>query len=237
MSELATLGDVLLGIETGKSFQTTDRLARADELGVLKVSAVSWTAFRPDEAKAVVGHEPEAHHRVRKGDLLISRANTLELVGAVALVDRDYPNRLLSDKTLRLVLDTTRADATYLLYALRGYAARRHIELNATGTSDSMRNIAQSVIVSIPLGVLPSLEVQKSIAIDLSAKLLALEEARQAAKAQLAEIERLPARLLARISRKPPSSARCESTNLTICSGAGISRSTNSSQSITRNVW
>jgi len=197
MSETTTLGDVLLGIETGKSFQTTDRLARADELGVLKVSALSWTAFRPDEAKAVIGHEPEPHHRVKKGDLLISRANTLELVGAVVLVDRDYPNRLLSDKTLRLLLNTDFVDAHYLLFALRAAAARKHIELNATGTSDSMRNIGQGVITSIPLGSLPPLVVQRSVAAQLAARLSAVEDARRSATAQLAEIERLPARLLA----------------------------------------
>jgi len=47
MSEQMTLGDVLLGIEAGKSFQTSDVLAKGDELGVLKVSAVTWSAFLP----------------------------------------------------------------------------------------------------------------------------------------------------------------------------------------------
>ena len=50
-----SLGDVLAGIETGKSFQTSEVLARPDELGVLKVSAVSWSEFLPNEAKALMG--------------------------------------------------------------------------------------------------------------------------------------------------------------------------------------
>ena len=110
MSDQPTLGDVLLDIQAGKSFQTAEVLARPDELGVLKVSAVTWFDFQPDEAKALKGeYEPDVNHRVRKGDLLISRANTKEFVGAVVLVERDYQFRLLSDKTLRLVVDENRA--------------------------------------------------------------------------------------------------------------------------------
>ena len=60
-----------------------------------------------------------------------------------------------------------------------------------------MRNIGQGVITSIPLGSLPPLVVQRSVAAQLAARLSAVEEARKSAKAQLAEIERLPARLLA----------------------------------------
>ena len=190
MSEQSTLGDVLLGIEAGKSFQTTEVLAREHEMGVLKVSAVTWSAFRPDQAKVVIGYEPDERHRVRAGDLLISRANTRELVGAVVVVDKDYPQRILSDKTLRLVVDPQRADKSFLLYALRSATARAHIEEFATGSSDSMRNIGQSVITSIPL-VLPPLEEQQRIAARLKSQLAAVEEARQAAQAQLGEFIRL----------------------------------------------
>jgi type I restriction enzyme, S subunit len=198
MSEMVTLGDVLLGIEAGKSFQTSDQPARDHELGVLKVSAVTWTAFRPEEAKAVANYVPDERHRVKANDLLISRANTRELVGAVVLVDRDFPNRLLSDKTLRLIVDAERVDKSYLLFALRSAGARAHIEHFATGTSDSMRNIAQGVISSIPIK-LPALARQREIAARLKAELAAVEDARRAAEAQLREIERLPQRLLAQV--------------------------------------
>lgn len=190
MKNKAVLGEVLLGIETGKSFQTSERLAREDELGVLKVSAVTWSAFRPDEAKAVSSHEPEEHHRVKADDLLISRANTLELVGAVVLVDKPYPLRLLSDKTLRLVVDERRVDKGYLLYALRAKRARKHIEHNATGTSNSMRNIGQDTIVSIPV-VLPEISEQRRIARRLTDQLTAAQDAREPAQAIAREIAAL----------------------------------------------
>lgn len=190
MSKKSVLGDVLVGIETGKSFKTTEALARQDELGVLKVSAVTWTAFKPEEAKAVIDHEPEEHHRIRRDDLLISRANTKELVGAVVLVEKDYPFRLLSDKTLRLIIATERADKGYLLYALRSGPARAHIEHFASGANESMCNIAQGVITSIPI-VLPDIEEQRHIASDLKFQLFAVAEAREAAKNQIKELTNL----------------------------------------------
>lgn len=191
-----TLGDVLTRIEAGKSFQTTERLAASDEVGVLKVSAVTWADFRPQEAKATEGsYEPSPHHRVRKGDILITRANTKELVGAVVHVDADYPNRLLSDKTLRLVVDETRISHGFLLQALRMPDARKHIEGNATGTSDSMRNIAQDTIKAIPLP-LPPLAEQKRIESFLSVKARAIGIATSAASEELATIKSLPAALL-----------------------------------------
>ncbi len=193
------LGELLKGIESGKSFQTLERLADDGEMGVLKVSAVSWTEFRPSEAKAVdARHVPSDRHRVREGDLLMTRANTVELVGAVVRVDRGYPNRLLSDKTLRLVLDETRIHPDYLLQMLRMPEARKHIESNATGTSNSMRNISQDTIQSTPIPLLPLAHQQR-----LSRRLLeveaALSEVRQEARTQLSDIEDLPVRLVSQV--------------------------------------
>jgi type I restriction enzyme S subunit len=195
MSDQLTLCDVLLDIQAGRSFQTAEVLARPDELGVLKVSAVTWSDFQPDEAKALNGeYKPDASHRVRKGDLLISRANTKEFVGAVVLVDRDYPFRLLSDKTLRLVIDEDRASKEYVLFALRAPKARRHIERYATGTSDSMRNISQGVITSVPID-LPPLCDQRRIASCLKSQLAEADRARQAATVQREGAEALLAAL------------------------------------------
>ncbi len=193
----ATLDEVLINIQAGKSFQTAETLAGPDALGVLKVSAVTWTEFRPSEAKALRDtYDPADSHRVKNRDFIISRANTKEFVGAVVLVDRDYPNRLLSDKTLRLVVDENRVCKEYLLYALRTSMARRHIEHFATGTSDSMRNISQGTITSIPL-CLPELNEQRRLATQLKQRLKEVREVRTAVEAQLRDIEQLPNRILA----------------------------------------
>ena len=191
------LGNVLKGIETGRSFQTLERLAREDELGILKVSAVSWTNFQPHEAKAIATtHVPDERHRVKAGDLLMTRANTVELVGAVVRVGQDFPHRLLSDKTLRLLTNEALVCPSYLLQILRMPEARIHIEGNATGTSSSMRNISQDTIQATPIPLIP-LEAQRRFAQRLCEADAAVREAKSATQAQLSEIERLPARLLA----------------------------------------
>jgi type I restriction enzyme S subunit len=199
-----TLGDVLLDIQAGKSFQTAEVLARSDELGVLKVSAVTWTDFEPSEAKALKGdYQPADLHRVCRDDFIISRANTKEFVGAVVHVDQDYPFRLLSDKTLRLVIDEKRARKDFLLFALRSQHARKHIEHFATGTSDSMRNISHGVISSIPLH-LPDLEKQRETAALLKNRMVQVDQARQAARTQLREISSLAGAIVMDTIRNSP---------------------------------
>jgi len=84
------LGSVLERIEAGKSPKALDRPARNGELGVIKVSAVTWNSFLPEENKALpADYRVPEDIRVRRGDLLLSRANTTELVAAVVLVDAD----------------------------------------------------------------------------------------------------------------------------------------------------
>jgi type I restriction enzyme, S subunit len=189
------LSEYLESIEAGKSIQTTELIAKKDEVGVLKVSAVSWDRFQPNEAKSViVGYNPPDAHRVKKGDLIISRANTLELVGAVVLVEDDYPNRLLSDKTLRLI---TKSEiiAEYLLYILKLPEARKHIEENATGTSNSMRNISQKTICTIPIPQADE-DQQKAIIELMQLTRTELKKGETAIKLMLSDLNLLPNKLL-----------------------------------------
>lgn len=190
------LRDGLRAIEAGTSVQSLERPARDGEWGVLKVSAVSWGRFKADQNKAVPpGFVPKPHEHVRRGDLLISRANTQELAGAVVIV-RDAPERLmLSDKTLRLVLREDVLDSEYLEYAIRTRAARKFIEHNATGTSYSMRNISQETIRAIPVPA-PPVADQRRIAAALSRRLSEAERLAGRIQDELAAIEALPAALL-----------------------------------------
>ena len=193
------IGDLLQGIEAGKSFQTSERLASERELGVLKVSAVSWGEFKPGEAKAIDGdYTPDDRHRIRKGDVIVSRANTIALVGAVVRAERDYPQRLLSDKTLRMMLDTTQCDPDYFVEALRLPEARAHIEANATGSSDSMRNISQGALTATPIP-LPEIHEQRRLAKRMQAINHELTALRASIQIRLDHVEQLPARLLAQV--------------------------------------
>ena len=163
-SSLTTVGAVLKGIVSGKSIQTLERPVQGDEFGILKVSAVTWGAFRPAENKALpAGYDPKDCPRPMDGDILISRANTRELVGAPVMVQGNHPQLLLSDKLLKLIPDETVIDARYLVRALRSPSASAHFYKSAGGSSGSMTNITQSDIRTAPI-YLPSLPEQRRIA-------------------------------------------------------------------------
>jgi type I restriction enzyme S subunit len=190
------LGDGLAAIESGTSVRSLERPATGDEWGVLKVSAVSWGRFRPEENKAVPPkYRPQPGEEVQRGDLLISRCNTVELVGAVVLV-REAPWRLmLSDKTLRLVPKHDCYQADFLQLALRTPIARKFIESRATGTSYSMRNISQETISGIPVPT-PPIDEQARFAVALASCLDAADLLITRCGEELAAIEALPAALL-----------------------------------------
>jgi type I restriction enzyme S subunit len=189
---------VLLDIQAGKSLTCEERPAREDEYGVLKVSAVSWGSFRSDENKTPpVDYEPPPEHEVKSGDLLISRANTTELVGAVVLVEQTRPRLLLSDKTLRLIPNEKVVQKAYLEIVLRQAKTREFIERNATGTSSSMKNISQETIRKIPIS-LPNMDIQYHISSYVTAKHKAITSALEIFQSQLDAINAMPAALLRR---------------------------------------
>lgn len=73
--------------ESGWSPQCLDRPASRQEFGVIKLSAVTSGFFQPEENKALPPHlKPRLDLSLSKGDLLFSRANTRNLIGATALV-------------------------------------------------------------------------------------------------------------------------------------------------------
>ena len=66
------------------------------------MSAVTSGIFDPSESKpAPLDYSPQRSHIVCDGDLLFSRANTSELIGATAFVKAPPPDLLLPDKLWR----------------------------------------------------------------------------------------------------------------------------------------
>lgn len=147
------LSEVIVGIAAGKSFGAADRPALPTEWGIIKVSAMTWGEFRPNENKSVREDRVDPRFEIRPRDLLVSRANTSEYVGASVLVPFDVrPRLLLSDKSLR-VTPAPDVNTEWLWRALQAPSARRQMSALATGTKESMRNISQPALknVLVPL--------------------------------------------------------------------------------------
>lgn len=98
----ATCGDVIESIQAGASFKCLERPPMDGEVGVVKVSAVTWGEF--DEFASKTCLDPERVREalfIRPGDFLFSRANTIDLVGACVIAKTVTKSLMLSDKILR----------------------------------------------------------------------------------------------------------------------------------------
>lgn len=146
--DVVPLAELITGISAGKSFGASSYPAGDHEWGIIKVSAMTWGEFRPEENKAVPTEKVDPRFEIRQGDLLVSRANTADYVGASVLVGPVRPKLLLSDKSLR-VTPKDGVSAEWLWRALQAPSARRQITALATGTKDSMRNISQSSLTQV----------------------------------------------------------------------------------------
>lgn len=175
------LGDLLEGIEAGRSFGGARGPAGPEEWGVIRVSAMTWGDFKSDENKMVPAEDADARWEIRQGDLLLSRANTTDYVGAAVLVRETRPRLLLSDKSLRLLVKPD-VDKSWLLRALSAPQSRRQISAVASGTSDSMRNVSQEKLRAITLRVPPS-DCQAAIAQRIESELQRIVDLRKALNA------------------------------------------------------
>lgn len=157
------LEELLAGSESGWSPKCEAEQRRGDEWGVLKVSAVTWGEFKPEENKRLpLSLEARPLCEVMPGDFMLSRANTAELVARSVIAPEGCPTKLLmSDKIVRLSFLDERLKPWANLVNNSQYA-RAYYKERATGTSDSMRNVSRQVIHELPIP-LPPLEIQELI--------------------------------------------------------------------------
>ena len=160
-----TVNDFVAGFESGKSLVADDEEDSASKYRVLKVSAVTSLEYKPEQSKAVpTDYTPPQSHIVRAGDLLFSRANTSELIGATAYVEATPDNLLLPDKLWRFVWHApSKAAPLYVMHLFRQPKFRQEIGQRASGTSGSMKNISQEKVLSIQVGT-PPLPLQQTFA-------------------------------------------------------------------------
>ena len=185
----ATLDQLLFAIEAGKNVRCTERPPNEDEIGVVKISAVTWGNYNEEESKT---YPPNAQvnpiHLIREGDLLFSRANTIELVGACVIARNVRKKLTLSDKILRL--RAVQGLEEWILWCLRSQNGRKQIEAMATGNQQSMRNIGQDRIRRIGIPLPPPRELRKILE-SLSEKTSDIDQWHSAASASQQRIVRL----------------------------------------------
>jgi type I restriction enzyme S subunit len=160
--EVHPISDYVASFEGGRSLEAEVGEGVVTRNRVLKVSAVTGMKYNPLESKPIPdSYQPSQEHFVRAGDLLFSRANTSDLVGAVAYVEQTPPDILLPDKIWRFVWREPRLVDPLFVWALFQTPKMRYeIGRRATGTSGSMKNISQEKLLGIRT-IVPNIREQR----------------------------------------------------------------------------
>jgi type I restriction enzyme S subunit len=153
------VSDFVARFEGGKNIQAGSE--KGSDYRILKVSAATSGIYLESESKpAPDGYAPPISHIIRKGDMLFSRANTVDLVGATAIVEKTNGNTLLPDKLWRFVWSEP-VEQTYMHALFRSAHIRKELGRLSTGTSASMRNISQGKLFGLSLPIAPYEEQRK----------------------------------------------------------------------------
>lgn len=162
---LRSLKEVLSSIDNGWS-PNCDPQPRSskNEWAILKLGSISSRFFNPDENKKLP-EEVEIKKKItpHKGDLLFSRKNTKELVGAAAFIFETEKKLLLPDTIFKLNYNNTKVKGEYLWYLINDINFRKKIQSLASGSAGSMPNISKSKLLDLKIPV-PGLDIQNHFA-------------------------------------------------------------------------
>ncbi|WP_433666932.1 restriction endonuclease subunit S [Nocardia sp. CA-136227] len=175
-------------VDQGVSPQCDAVPASDDEWGVLKVSCLRPCVFDPTQNKRLPPDiSPNRSSEVRKGDLLIVRANTPELVGSAAVVGDVRSRLLLPDKIFRVRLDS-KFLPEFVAEVAAGSRVRAMSAASSNGASQSMANIRFDQVKAwkIPIA---DLHAQERFVEKMTANRKHLFEIGRAIERQLALIE------------------------------------------------
>lgn len=157
---------VVLNISSGTSYGGEDRSFESpEEIGVLKISAVTKGTFDPAEFKVVNRAQITKNLRfVKRGDFLFSRANTVELVAASCVVPEDHDRLFLPDKLWVLTFNEELVVAQFFNYLLKNQRYRDVVRNLASGGHDSMLNISMKKFMTLDVPC-PPIGLQSQFAV------------------------------------------------------------------------
>ncbi len=157
------LKDCVESLESGKSPSCKSIPRKELGPGVLKLSALSSGRFISSENKAMLDGELIVPAKeVRRGDILIARKNTPELVGSCVLVHEDVKNLMFPDIVFRM-RPNVNVNGEYLAMLLSGPSYSGEVKGLAHGSNKSMSNIPKSELAKLPIP-LPPLALQEEFA-------------------------------------------------------------------------
>lgn len=145
INEKVPLSYYISALTAGKSLAGEEECANK----VLKTGAATYDYFDATQVKNLpIDYIPLEEHRVRTGDLIISRMNTAELVGAAAYVWQAPDRTYLPDRLWKAEIKNT-ANPIFVWQTLIQSSTKESIRRIASGTSGSMKNISKLGLLGI----------------------------------------------------------------------------------------
>lgn len=165
---------------------------------VLTLSSVTGFEFRSEKIKFTSARtDPKRHYWVRNGDFLITRSNTPELVGHVAIANNITIPTIYPDLIMRMTPATDLISTKFLYYQMRSSILRTEITNRAHGANPTMKKISKASVQSLPI-VLPPLSKQEEIIAQLDILSKKTQELESIYQRKLIALEELKKSLLAR---------------------------------------
>ncbi|MFO0426433.1 MAG: restriction endonuclease subunit S [Planctomyces sp.] len=157
---------------------------------VLSLAALTKSGYVTGNLKMIPPTKEMLDCRLQRGDFLISRSNTQELVGLVGIFNENRNDVSFPDTMMRLPVDESIVDKRFLEIVLQSRAGRLHMMRTAAGTSSSMKKINRRSLrtFSVPT---PSLEIQRQVVLSVGIS----KELHSAATEATTQTERLKAAL------------------------------------------
>ena len=182
VNSFVPLSEYVDGLLAGKSLAGDEVCVNK----VLKTGAVTYDYFDEKQVKSLpLNYEPNIEHKVNRNDLLVSRMNTAELVGACAYVWEIDGSVYLPDRLWKADVKEN-ANPIYIWKALIQPKSKEQIRQYASGTSGSMKNISKNSFLKIQIPFV-SLSLQQLFA----QKIEAIEKEKELIKQSIKETEEL----------------------------------------------
>lgn len=187
--EKVRFSSILNGIDSGWS-PVCDGVQRKtkDQWAVLKLGAVSYRKYDLSENKVFSGVIPKnkLECEVKPKDLLFTRKNTYDMVGATAYVFSTENKLIFPDTVFRLNTKKDLVSPVFLCYLLNHKNFTQEIQRLSSGSAGSMPNISKAKLLTKELPF-PPISLQNKF----EKKVLLIEQQKELAKQELKESEDL----------------------------------------------
>lgn len=190
MVRLADIAQFIRGISFSKSAQKIT--PSSDDLGVITTRAAQ--AFGIDFKNVIYVDKSFRRDEklVKEGDILISLANSLDLVGRVTYVDQNYKNLSFGAFVGVIRIDKARVNPAYMFNVLQSSKAKEYFK-SVAKTTTNISNLTFKDLGEF-LFPLPSLETQDQMVKELNSYKSEINEARKT-------IDKFEAKIAERINK------------------------------------